>query len=340
MNIIGGYMSVLYITENGAVIGVDSNRLTVKYKDGLLKSLPIETIEGITLLGKNQLTTQCMEVCLAKGIPVSFFSKGGKYYGRLMSTGHVKAELQRKQASLYDTDFAVELSKRIIIAKIINQITVLRRYSKSKNINVDSCVFNMQNSKKKINEVGTIEEIKGYEGTAARLYFEGLSRCIEIDFKFKGRSKRPPMDEFNSLISLGYSVLMNDLYSEIENRGLNPYFGILHRDSEHHPTLASDLIEEWRAVLIDSLAMSMINGHELKKDDFYFDYEDPGCFLTRDCLKKYIEKLEDKLNTKTKYLSYVEYPVNFRGAISLQIKTLVDAINKEDFSLYNPIQIR
>ena len=202
-------MSMVYIAENGAVLGVETNRLTIKYKNGLLRSLPIETIEGITLFGKNQLTTQCMETCMDKGIPVSFFSKGGRFFGRLMSTGHVKAELQRKQSRLYDTEFAVGLSKRIIIAKISNQVTVLRRYAKSRSIQVDDYVFNMQNSKKKILNADAIPEIMGYEGSAARSYFGGLSQCIEKDFQFHGRSKRPPKDEFNSLISLGYSILMN-----------------------------------------------------------------------------------------------------------------------------------
>ena len=196
-------MSILYVAENDAKIGIDSNRLSVKYSDGMLRTLPIETIEGVTLLGKAQLTTQFMETCMNKGIPVSFFSKGGKYFGRLMSTGHVKSTLQRKQAALYDTSFAVQLSKRIINAKIGNQIVVLKRYARNNSVGIDDCISNMQNSRKKIHNVETIDEITGYEGSAAKSYFDGLSRCIDENFRFHGRSRRPPKDEFNSLISLG-----------------------------------------------------------------------------------------------------------------------------------------
>ncbi|MFR8246871.1 MAG: CRISPR-associated endonuclease Cas1 [Roseburia sp.] len=85
----------------------------------------------------------------------------------------------------------------------------------------------------------------------------------------KRRSRRPPMDLFNSLISLGYSIILNELYGKIGGKGLNPYFGVMHKDREKHPTLASDLMEEWRAVLIDTTALSMLNGHELVKEDFY-----------------------------------------------------------------------
>ena len=114
-------MSFLYINENGATIYTESNRIKVSYRDGMIKSLPIESVESIILLGKSQITTQCMEICLRKGIPISFFSKGGSYFGRLMSTGHVKASLQRKQASLYDTPFALALSRQILEAKVQNQ---------------------------------------------------------------------------------------------------------------------------------------------------------------------------------------------------------------------------
>ncbi len=333
-------MSALYISENGVVLGIDGNRLSIKYKDGLLRTVPIETIEEITLLGKNQLTTQCMEVCMSKGIPVSFFNKGGRYFGRLMSTGHVKAKLQRVQAELYDTEFALGLSKRIISAKINNQVVVLKRYSKKDAVDIDDIVFNMQVSKRKVIECDTIEEIIGYEGNAAKNYFAGLSKCIDADFAFNGRSRRPPKDEFNSLISLGYSILMNEIYSEIENHGLNPYFGFLHRDSEKHPTLCSDLLEEWRAVLIDSLALSMINGHELSKNDFEINVVEPGCFLTKECLKKYISKLDEKLKVKMQYLRQVDYPVNFRSAIGLQISELSKAIEAGDYTIYKPVTIR
>ncbi len=333
-------MSLIYVAENGAVVGVENNRLTIKYKDGLLRTIPIETVEGISILAKAQLSTACMETCMEKGIPVSFYSKGGRYFGRLMSTGHIHTELQRKQDSLYETDFSLGLARRIIDCKIYNQIVVLKRYARNDEKDVDAFVSNMQNSRKKLEMVDSIAELMGYEGIAARAYFEGLSMCIDQDFKFKGRSRRPPMDEFNSMISLGYSILMNEIYAELEMQGLNPYFGFVHKDAEKHPTLASDLIEEWRAVLIDSLVMSMINGHEVNKEDFILNMDEPGCFLTKECMKKYISKLEIKLNTKTKYLSYIDYQVTFRRAISLQIESLREAIETADYTKYSPIRIR
>ena len=185
-----------------------------------------------------------------------------------------------------------------------------------------------------------IEEIIGYEGQAAKFYFRGLSKCIEREFQFNGRSRRPPKDEFNSMISLGYSILMNELYCKIEMKGLNPYFGFIHRDAEKHPTLASDMMEEWRAVIVDATVMSMINGHEISKEDFVFNLEQPGCYLTKTGLKLYLNKLERKFQTEIRYLKYVDYPVSFRRGILLQMEQLTKAIEKGDASLYEPIVIR
>ncbi len=333
-------MSLLYINEDGAIIGIDGNRMTVKYSNGLLKSLPIETVDNITILGQSQLTTQCIRVCLEKGIPVAFFSKGGRYFGRLYSTGHVNVALQRKQSSLYENEFALQLSKRLISAKLRNQIVVLKRYEKSTGEDISRQIQMMRICRQKVPDCKSVSELMGYEGQGAKAYFDGLAEVVEPDFKFTGRTKRPPMDEFNSMLSLGYSILMNELYAAIEIKGLNPYFGFLHRDREKHPTLASDLMEEWRAVIVDSVTMSLINGHEIQKTDFLLNVDEPGCYLTRNGLKIFLNKLNNKLQTKMRYLAYVEYPVSFRQGIAQQTDTLARAIEEKDVSIYKPIEIR
>lgn len=333
-------MSLLYVNENSASISVESNRCVVKYSDGLKRSVPLETLESITIMGHAQMTTQCVQECLKRGIAVAYFSKGGSYFGRLQSTGHVNAERQRKQAELYESDFAIELSRRIISSKLKNQMVVLKRYEKSTRISVSEQLKMIRICREKLSSCHTIQEIMGYEGQGAKSYFDGLAMVINPEFAFHGRNKRPPRDEFNSMISLGYSVIMNEIYGKLETKGLNPYFGFLHRDKEKHPTLASDMMEEWRAVIVDSTVMSMINGHEIHKEDFTIDIDEPGCFLTRNGIKLYLSKLEKKLQTDVRYLDYVDYAVSFRRGISLQLDLLVKAIENEDPLLYKPIEIR
>lgn len=123
-------------------------------------------------------------------------------------------------------------------------------------------------------------------------------------------------------------------------KGLNPYFGVMHKDRENHPTLASDLMEEWRAVLIDSTALSMLNGHELCKEDFYTSIEQPGVFLEKEGFRKYMQKLEGKFRTENRYIPYIDYSVTFRQALDLQIGQFVKAIETGNPEEYTPIIIR
>lgn len=334
-------MSYLYVCEQGASIGLADNRFRIKCRDGMVKSIPAEALEVIEVFGKVQITTQCIEECLKRGVNILYYSTNGAYYGRFISTNHVNVQRQRLQAErTKDLDFRIAFSKRLIDAKIRNQIVVMRRYARHGNYNVERSVVEMQNMYKKLENAKSIEQVMGYEGTAAKTYFRELGRMIDPQFAFSGRTRRPPKDPFNSLISLGYSIILNEFYGKIEGKGLNPYFGVMHSDHEKHPTLASDLMEEWRAVLIDSLALSMLNGHELCKDDFYTETEQPGVFLEKDGFKKYIQKLENKFRTETRYLSYIDYSVSFRRAMDLQINQFVKVLETNDVELYHPVVIR
>ena len=333
-------MAYLYITESGTQIGINDNYVTAKHKDGLISKIPLETLESISIFGKSQITTQCVQECLCRGIPVSYYSKGGSYFGRLQSTGHINVKRQRIQAGIIDTEFALDMAKKIIRSKMHNQSVVMQRYGKSRNIDTSQSYTQMKILMKKIFDCKSVNQLMGYEGNAAKIYFHELSKLVEPEFIFDGRSRRPPRDAFNSMLSLGYSIVMNEFYGKIENKGLNPYFGFIHQDREQHPTLASDLMEEWRAVIVDSLVMSLVNGHEILMEHFSQDIDEPGVFLTKDGMKIFIKKMEDKMRKDTRYLDYVDYPVSFRRAMEMQAASFAKAMEESDAELYHPIWIR
>ena len=150
----------------------------------------------------------------------------------------------------------------------------------------------------------------------------------------KGQSDDHPVFSYGA-----YSIILNEIYGKLEAKGLNPYFGFMHSDREKHPTLASDLMEEWRAVIVDATAMSLVNGHEIERSDFY-EGDDGGVFLNASGFKIFIKKMENKLNTDSKYLETVDYRVNFRRAMDIQINSFCHAMEQKDSSLYLPMQIR
>jgi len=229
-------------------------------------------------------------------------------------------------------------SQKIIMAKIKNQTVILKRYARHREMDVSRDVKQMLYVCGKIEQSSSISQIMGFEGYAARLYFGVLGRIIDTQFQFKGRNTRPPRDPFNAMVSLGYTILMNEIYGGIEAKGLNPFWGLMHKDKEHHPALASDLMEEWRAVLVDSTVLSMLNGHEICIDEF--DRMEEGVYLKREGFRKFVSKLESKLDTSNQYLSYVDYGVSFRMAVSMQIGRLMKAMEENDLSVYSPVILR
>ncbi len=253
----------------------------------------------------------------------------------MVSQNHVNAKLQRQQAALYNTPFALELSKSIIRAKLKNQLTVLKRYGRyiaTEEIEMISICIT------KIPRCIDIMELMGYEGTAARYYFSGLSKCVKDEFRFKGRSKRPPLDAFNAMLSMGYYILSNTMEAEIEAAGLNPYFGFMHRDIEKHATLVSDLIEEWRPIIVDSTVMAMINGNEVQITEF--KDEEGAILMDKSALNRFLNKIQKKLLVEVKYLPYETSAVAFRRAIYLQLRQLRKAIEEVNPEIYTPIIIR
>ena len=293
-------MSYLYVSEQGASIGIEANRFQVKYKDGMIKSIPAETLEMIEVFGSVQITTRCLTECLKRGVNILFYSTSGAYYGRLISTSHVNVQRQRIQAEIgHNETFKLEMSKKIIDAKIRNQVVVLRRYARGRDEDIHRMIIEMQNMQKKLPYAKSVEQVMGYEGTAAKIYFKVLGKLIDEQFAFEGRSRRPPMDPFNSLISLGYSIILNELYGKIEGKGLNPYFGVMHTGIDQ-----------------------------------------PGVFLEKDGFRKYIQKLEGKFRTENRYLLYIDYSVSFRRAMDLQVNQFVKAIETENVEEYMPVIIR
>jgi len=335
-------LAQIYITDNKAKIGIQKGRIVINQTKNLTRSIPIENVEGITIIGNGQITTSCLGECLKRGIAVQYYSSKGFYFGKVSSTQHVNTNRQRKQIKLTeDQAFSLRLSKNILKAKLNNQIVVLRRYQRTSFSNVEEEIKQMAILKSKLIYANSAFEVLGYEGNGARLYFKGLSKLIENpNFKFKGRTRRPPRDPFNSMLSLGYTIIMNDIYGAIEGRGLNPYFAFIHQDREKHPTLASDLMEEWRAIIVDSMAMSLVNGNEIDISHFYKNKETQGVYFIDDGLKIFIKKLEKKMETSTKYLEYINYSTTFRRAIDMQIMQLCKAIEEENPELYYPIKIR
>ena len=333
---------IVYLTEPGCLMRKDGGKFIVQKDDDVLAEIPSAKIEAVVVARGSHVTSIVCEDLLDRGIPMAYIDYAGRLKGRLESTKHYNIERMAFQFDRYhDEAFCLGIGKKIIFGKLANARVVLRRYNRN------ACDDRV---KKIINEMGTYEadiessktmqQLFGYEGMFSKLYFEGLSYLICDEFKFTGRSKRPPKDPFNSLLSFGYSLLLNEIYTSLTHKGLNPYIGVMHRIRNGHPALASDLMEEWRPLIVDSMALKLINGATFKAIDFTVDSRTGGVYLNRDDSKKFIGHFEARLLKTNKYVDSIASPMTFRETLQYQVNSFAKAIEEKKTDLYSAIVVR
>ncbi len=253
----------------------------------------------ILFVGIN-LSTPCIKELLKRGISVTWLSKNGSYYGRLESTNQTSITKQRLQFEKSSNEkFKLDISKRFIIGKTTNQRTVLLRYNRiESNDNLKKYIMRMKYLISKINEIESVEELLGIEGQIAKIYYMGINKILIEEFKFKKRSRRPPLDPVNAVLSFGYTLLLYEIFTAVTIKGINPCCGFLHKDRENNPELCSDLLEEWRPILVDSLTITLLNSGKL--DIEHFERRD-GVFLTKEGINIFIKQFEKRLRQEVKY---------------------------------------
>ncbi|EAX48905.1 CRISPR-associated protein Cas1 [Thermosinus carboxydivorans Nor1] len=332
-------MRTLYVTDAGSHIQKNAGRFLVCKGDTILREIPLELLDNVVLFGSIQVSAKTITEFLKRGITLTWLSKTGEFYGRLESTRHIDIFLHRQQIRMGDRpDFCLKIAQAIIDAKIANCMTILRRYQRTANSpEVADHIHAMGIIAEKIPNVDKIETLLGLEGSAARHYFTALACLVPDDFAFKGRNKQPPKDPFNSLLSFGYTLLMYDFYTIVQNAGLHPYAGFLHKDRQGHPTLVSDLMEEWRPSIIDSLVMSLIHRREIQPLDFLPPDKNGGVYLNREASAEFIAAYEKRMTRLNKYGGK---ELTFRQLLARQAKLLSQAIENEDPDIYQPIYIR
>lgn len=333
-------MCFVYVVQHGAVLGINGGNLTIRFPDGTSRSVPKGLVEGISVFSNAVLTKQCIDYCLSSDVKVGFFASNGTYRGSLSPVKNTNTYRLRRQISLFDDEtFCLNLAKRIVNAKIRNQTVVLRRYSYGRKDECSDYIHQMNRiAKDKIWRARSVNQIIGYEGYASRIYFKWISSVIKEGFAFESRNRRPSRDPFNSMLNYGYAILSKEMHGELENRSLNPYIGFVHKDKYGHTALVSDMIEEWRPVIVDSVVLSLIQGHEIGCSDFELD--SGGCRMNTDAIKTLLSKLEQKMETKTGYLKYFDSPISFREAIWHQADRMSRFVDKGVCSIYKPVIIR
>lgn len=335
-------MGNIYVYEQGSVITIKENRLIITKVSKKIETIPIELIDGVMIFGNIQVSTQSIHKLLSKGINITYLSKRGYNFGRLENINKVNIERQRLQfRQSEDMFYSLEISKEFIKGKIKNQRTVLLRANKYlQNEEIKENIKIMKRYIVKIEYVEDIESLMGMEGFCAKIYFDSVNYILNEEYRFKKRSKRPPKDSFNSIISFGYALLYNEVFNIIGSKGLSPYVGFLHKDRNKHAALCSDIMEEFRPILVDTLAIYLLNNDKITKEDFIFNIKNNSVLLNKDGASKIVKEFEKRILQKVSYVKEVNYKMNFREIIEYQILLLIKSMIENNPKIYKAVLIR
>lgn len=286
-------LNTLYVTMPDSYLACDGENVLIKLKDEIKFRVPVHNLEGVVCFGFAGASPGLMHLCCERGVALSFLTEYGKFMGRV--TGKVSGNvlLRRSQYKWSDNEVtATRLAKRFIIAKIINSRAVLHRVLRDHSEAIDMELINNTINKmaymaKQLEKAMNLDEVRGIEGQAANLYFNGFNQLIltqREEFCLRSRNRRPPLDRINALLSFLYTLLAHEIAAALESVGLDPQVGFLHRDRPGRPSLALDLMEELRPHFADRLAVTLINRNQISADGFMT--KENGAILMNDETRK------------------------------------------------------
>jgi CRISPR-associated protein Cas1 len=325
----------LYLNTQGFRVGKSGEVLQVKDKDKTVQEVRIGEICQVNLLGNVQISTQAVQSLCEAGVPVTYFSMGGYFYGITTGLNTKNVVLRRSQFRLADSEwFPLSLARALVAGKIRNQRTMLQR----NHIEPDkSSLVGMKALADRAERAENLESLLGFEGSAARVYFEEFAGMIKpgdeaeseaggFSFDFEGRNRRPPRDPVNALLSLAYSMLAKDLTIACYAVGFDPYMGFYHQLRHGRPALALDLMEPFRPLIADSAVLSAVNTRMVTERDFV--RAGASVALTPAGRKGFFRAYELRMDSLVTHPLF-EYRVSYRRLLEIQVRLLARVIGGE-----------
>ncbi len=342
-------MATLYVTEPGSVVEKEYDRIIITLHNEVLEAIPIRKLGSVVLLGNIGITTSAINMLLSHGVNLHFLSRSGKILGVLDSYMKPETQFIPKQFALTQSEsFRLSFSKQVVSGKLSNYEVFLRRLLRNRSSifddleqkEADRIIHSpdlMDEIKEKVNHAKTIDEVMGFEGYASKEYFNVYFNAFSFTkgMRIKKRQKRPPKDPVNSMLSLGYTLLSQSVLSAIVISQLDPFLGFFHTNKPGRPSLALDLMEEFRPVIVDSLVLTLVNKGIIKQKDFIRDQNGAMRFGKRG-FKVFISQYQKRIDTQTKYKG-IDKKVSYRMIFESQARSLLEIIEGSE-SVYLPYQ--
>ena len=341
-----GIDNVLYVDEQGCILKKTGKRLLVVKESETIRDIPLIHLGQVVLCGNISVTTPVMQTLLNEGIPIVYLSAYGRYQGALMpqiSRNSLLRVAQHRAAD--DPEKCLALAKAFVHGKISNMRMMLQRRkwrgkaeTEAEEATIELSIEGMRKMRGRLPRAENLPELLGLEGNASADYFRSFSSMLnaEMGFSFEHRTRRPPKDPTNALLSFAYSLLTADVISAIQIVGLDPYVGFFHQQTYGRPCLALDMMEEFRPIIADSVVVTLINNRQITPDDFTQSHG--GWFLKDPARKKFYAAYEKRKNETITHPVF-KYKISFRRALELQVRLLAKCLMGE-IETYTPLTVR
>jgi len=335
-------LNVLYITTPDAYLALDGENVLVKKEEAVAMRLPLHNLEAIVCFGYTGASPALMGACAEHNIGLCFLTPHGHFLARV--TGKVRGNvlLRKKQYMLSENEGeSAKIAASFLIGKVSNCRKVLERAIRDHSLLVDvkaltNASASLKESMRAISECKSISDMMGFEGSAAKIYFSVFDQLIlqqRDSFYFEERSRRPPLDNLNALLSFLYTLLTSEVSSALETVGLDPYVGFLHQDRPGRPSLALDMMEELRPVFADRLALSLVNRKQISGKGFV--QKESGGILMDDETKKEVLSVWQERKQETITHPFLKEQVSF-GLIPYIQAMLLARFLRGDLDAYPP----
>lgn len=313
----------VYVQAQGATVAKHGDLLQIRSKGETVEEVRLLDVSQLCLFGNVQVTAQALRELCEREITTCHFSYGGRLYGITQGMTHKNVELRRAQFRLAeDVERALVLATSFIQAKILNCRTLLRRNHREV---PEKALREMSTVAKKASQAASSEALLGWEGTAARMYFAHFAGMLKPrgrtigSFDFDGRNRRPPRDPVNALLSFAYALLTKNMTVTLLSVGFDPYMGFYHAPRYGRPSLALDLMEEFRPLVADSVVIGVINNGEIDEGDFL--RRAGAVSLTDNGRKKFLEAYERRMDALVTHPVF-GYRISYRRMLEVQARLL------------------
>jgi CRISPR-associated protein Cas1 len=335
-------MATYYVREQGAVVRKQDERLIVTKDDDAVAEIPLHQLEQLVVMGNVQVTTQALALLLKSEVDVVLMSLGGRVRGRLTANESKFAELRLRQLQMMSNEQAnLALARPIVVGKLINQRAFLLRaapVAPAGRSQLEKSARGIAEMTERAKTADNAESLRGFEGKAGAWYWPAFKTLLKNDMGFQNRVYYPSTDPVNALLSFGYSLLQRDVTSAVQLVGLDPYLGFFHTVQYGRPSLALDLMEQFRPLVIDPLAVDLIVRDEIGPPDFARGAtKERPVMLKEAAVKRVIQQYEERITSVVRY-PLTNEQATFRRCIELQTRQLARVVRGES-QVYQPMTL-